>query len=156
MTAPSPIIRHCTFHVGDQCLAVAADAVAEVLGARPITRVPLAPPAVLGLVQLRGRIVPILDPAVRLGLPASANRPTGTHLVLRLTADEWCGLAVDEVLDVIDVPVAAVEQPTTPEEPDSPYTGVFATPGRLVHLVDPRRLARLAAQQRPLPPSTPE
>lgn len=156
MTARSPAIRHCTFRVGDQCLAVAADAVAEVLGARPITRVPLAPPAVLGLVQLRGRIVPVLDPAIRLGLSAPADRRIGTHVVLRLAADEWCGLAVDEVLDVIDVPAAAIEQPTTPDEPDSPFTGVFATPRRLVHLVDPRRLARLSARQRPLPPSTPE
>lgn len=151
----SPTIRHCTFRVAGHCLAVEADAVAEVLGARPVTRVPLAPAGVLGLVQLRGRIVPILDPAVRLGLPAPPDRRAATLLVLRLAADEWFGLAVEEVLDVIDVPAAAIEHPTAADEPHGAFVGVFSTPDRLVHIVDHDRLIRLAGRQRPPAPVHP-
>jgi len=145
--SPSPI-RHCMFRVGEQCLAVAADAVAEVLAARPPTPVPLAPAGVLGLVHLRGRIVPILDPAIRLGLPAAADRPAAAHLVLRAADDSWCGLAVDEVLDVIDIPPAAVEHPAAPDA-DAPLTGVYAAPGGLVHVLDFRRMIHPSLRPRP-------
>lgn len=139
MNPASPSIRHCTFRVGDHCLAVEADAIAEVLAARPVTRVPLAPAGTLGLVHLRGRIVPILDPAVRLGLPVPADRPRAAHLVVRGADDAWCGLLVDEVLDVIDVPTAAVERPATADS-ESPFAGVYAAESRLVHLLDFRRM----------------
>jgi len=140
--------RHCTFRVGDQCLAVEADAVAEVLGGRPVARVPLAPAGVLGLVHVRGRIVPILDPAVRLGLIVDADRPTPAHLVLRLNADDWCGLLVDEVLDVIDIPPAAIERPHAADA-DSLVTGIYAEAGRLVHLLDFRRMIHPPTRPRP-------
>lgn len=148
MTAPAPIIRHCVFRSGDCCLAVAADAVAEVLTARPTTRVPLAPAGIVGLVHLRGRIVPILDPAICLALPASTATTATKHLVLRLGDDDWCGLLVDEVIDVIDVPTRAVERPTTAADADAPLVGTFTIPQRLVHIVDHTRLIRSTGRAR--------
>lgn len=155
MTDPATITRQCVFRSGDCCLAVAADAVAEVLTARPTTRVPLAPAGIVGLVHLRGRIVPILDPAICLALPASTGTEATKHLVLRLGDDDWCGLAVDEVIDVIDVPAAAVERPTTDADPDAPLVGTFATPRRLVHLVDHTRLVRSTGRGRSPSPIRP-
>jgi purine-binding chemotaxis protein CheW len=144
----SAAIRHCTFRVGDHRLAVPADAVAEVLSARPVARVPLAPAGVLGLVHLRGRIVPILDPAVRLGIAAAADRPAAAHVVLRAADDAWCGLNVDEMLDVIDIPPAAVEHPAA-ADPDAPLAGVFAAATGLVHVLDFRRMIHLPQRSRP-------
>ena len=141
-------IRHCTFRVGDHRLAVPADAVAEVLSARPVARVPLAPAGVLGLVHLRGRIVPIFDPAIRLGIAAAADRPVAAHVVLRATDDSWCGLTADEMLDVIDIPPAGVEHPAVPD-PDAPLAGVFAAAAGLVHVLDFRRMIHLPARPRP-------
>jgi purine-binding chemotaxis protein CheW len=148
MHVPSPTIRHCVFRVGDVCQAVPADAVAEVLTARPTTRVPLAPAGVVGLVHLRGRIVPIVDPAACLALPAASAAEPQTHLVLRTGDDDRCGLLVAEVLDVIDVPTDAVERPTAHPDPDTPLVGTFATPQRLVHLVDHARLVRSSGRAR--------
>ena len=148
MHAPSPTVRHCTFRVGEQRVAVAADAVAEVLAARPTTPVPLAPAGVLGLVHVRGRIVPILDPAVRLGLPVAAPRSAAAHLVLRSAPDEWFGLLVDEVLDVVDIPPEAIERPSA-SEPDAPLPGVYAAPGGLVHVLDFRRMIQPSSRPRP-------
>lgn len=70
--------RSCTFRIGDACFAVPTDTVVEVLRGGWLTRVPLAPPGVLGLVHLRGRIVPVVDPAGLLGVerPAPNGRPT--------------------------------------------------------------------------------
>ncbi|MFM7108075.1 MAG: chemotaxis protein CheW [Planctomycetaceae bacterium] len=151
----STATRHCTFRVGDHCLAVEADAVAEVLGTRVVTRVPLAPAGVLGLIHVRGRIVPILDPAVRLGLPVPADRRAAAHLVLQVAADDWVGLLVDEVLDVVEIPAAAVERPHAAEA-DAAVTGVFAAHDRLVHLIDCQSLVRTGGRQRTPPSSTSE
>ena len=148
MTEPPLTTRHCTFRVGDHCLAVEADAVAEVLGVRSVARVPLAPAGVVGLVHVRGRIVPILDPAVRLGLRVASERPTAAHLVLRLGADDWCGLLVDEVLDVVEIPASAVERPHAADA-DSPVTGIYPAVDRLVHLLDVRRMIPPSTRPRP-------
>lgn len=147
MTAATAI-RHCTFRVGDHCLAVESDAVAEVLGTRPLTPVPLAPTSVLGLIHVRGRIVPILDPAVRLGLPVPADRRAAAHLVLEVAADDWVGLLVDEVLDVVEIPTAAIERPHIADA-DTAVTGVFAAPDRLVHVLDFRRMIHPPTRPRP-------
>lgn len=61
--------------------AIPLDRVAEVLEPVPATRLPEAPPAVLGLVNHRGRIVPVLDLGVLLGLP-----PVGAVGALAVTA----------------------------------------------------------------------
>lgn len=143
--------RHCTFRVGDHCLAVEADAVAEVLGTRAVTHVPLAPAGVLGLVHVRGRIVPIIDPAVGLGLPVPSDRPGAANLVLQLSADDWVGLLVDEVLDVVEIPAAAIERPHAVEA-DAAVTGVFAAHDRLVHVLDFRRMIHPPMRPRPQAP----
>ena len=130
--------RLCTFRVGDACFAVPADAVVEVLRGGRLTRVPLAPAGVLGLVHLRGRIVPVVDPATLLGIERdSAERPT--HLVIALDED-WYGLVIDEMLDVIDIFGDEVQQAAAPDAAGAPLVGVFAAPGRLVHLLDPQRM----------------
>ena len=93
MHASSPH-RCCTFRVGDACFAVPADGVVEVLRGGQLTRVPKAPAGILGLVHLRGRIVPVVDPAGTLGI----DRPLperATHLVIALE-DDWYGLVIDE------------------------------------------------------------
>lgn len=130
--------RCCTFRVGDACFAVPADGVVEVLRAGRATRVPLAPAGVLGLVHLRGRIVPVVDPAARLGV----DRPCperATLLVITLQ-DDWYALVIDEMHDVVEIPADAIEQTTTGGEGADPLTGIFAAPEQLVHMLDPERM----------------
>lgn len=136
--ATGTVHRSCTFRVGDACFAVPADAVVEVLRGGRLTRVPLAPAGVLGLVHLRGRIVPVVDPATLLGIERRVPERT-THLVIALDED-WYGLVIDEMLDVIDISGDEVQQAAAPDAAGAPLAGVFAAPGRLVHLLDPQRM----------------
>lgn len=138
MTAP--VHRCCTFRVGDACFAVPTDGVVEVLRGGRLTRVPAAPAGILGLVHLRGRIVPVVDPAAALGVDRAAPE-RATHLVITL-GDDWYGLVIDEMLDVVEIPVEAIEQAASPagEAGGEGLTGVFAAPDRLVHLLDPQRM----------------
>ena len=141
--------RCCTFRVGAACFAVPADGVVEVLRGGRLARVPLAPPGVLGLMHLRGRIVPVVDPAAQLGI-SRATPERATHLVIALQ-DDWYGLVIDEMLDVVEIPAERIEHAATPaaEASGEALTGVFAAPDRLVHLLDPQRMIHSLTRLRP-------
>lgn len=140
----------CGFRVGEHCFAVASATVAEVLSNATIAPVPLAPPAIAGLVHLRGRIVPVID----LRPPDRPDRAAGrpVHLVLRL-AEDWYSLLVDEVLDVQAIPAAGIEQPVKPGGGPAAeaVTGVFAAADRLMHILDPERLVQALQRHKPSP-----
>lgn len=146
------IHRCCTFRVGDACFAVPAEGVVEVLRGGHLTRVPAAPAGVLGLVHLRGRIVPVVDPAATLGIDR-APPERATHLVIALQ-DDWYGLVIDEMLDVVEIPGDAIEQATASvgEAGSDALTGVFAAPERLVHLLDPQRMIHSLMRPKPQAP----
>jgi purine-binding chemotaxis protein CheW len=135
--------------VGGACFAVPAECVAEVLRDSRVTRVPRAPEAVVGLVHLRGRIVPVVDMRRHLGLAAVAAPAALTHLVIRLQ-DDWYSLLVDEMLDVVVVDELCVEPHARPagEAADDPVRGTFAGPACLIHILDPHRIIQALARQR--------
>lgn len=81
-----------SFRVGDEPLAVALGVVREVVRLPPLSRVPLAPEALLGLANIHGAAVPVLSVSALLGGPAGApNR------LIVVEQGETLGLAVDEV-----------------------------------------------------------
>src|SRR5882672_4515395 len=93
-------LRVLLFRCGGQVLAVEAGAVREILGASEPTRIPGAPPAVLGLVNVRGTLVPVVDAARAVGLPGESRRGT---LIIVERHGRPVALAVDEVLDLVSV-----------------------------------------------------
>lgn len=96
--------------MGGRPVAVSCEYVVELIPRVDIDRVPDAPPNVLGVINLRGRVVPILD--LRSKLSSKSPLPAHQHLViLRGRQDKLIGLAVDEVRDVINVDTNAIEQP---------------------------------------------
>lgn len=137
--------RWCCFRLGGDCFAVDSARVVEVVRGRRLTRVPLAGPAVLGLLHMRGRIVPVIDPAERLGVEREAGAAQ-TSLVIAL-GDDWYGLAVDEMLDVIEVPPAGVERPTAAGSRGAAVLGSYAAAERLVHLLDPEGMIHSLVRQ---------
>lgn len=148
-TLSAPATRWCTFRLGDACFAVEAAVVVEVLRGGSLAVVPRAPKGVLGLVHLRGRIVPVLDPAGPVGVPSVA--PTGTRLVIAV-GDDWYGLVVDEMLDVIEIPPERVERCAGADAAGTPLAGTFAADAGLVHLLDPVRMIHsLVRHPAPLP-----
>jgi purine-binding chemotaxis protein CheW len=142
-------IRHCCFRVGGDCFAVASTGVTEVLRDGRITRVPHAAEAVIGLLHLRGRIVPVIDMRRRLGVIGAASIASRTHLVIRLH-DDWYSLLVDEMLDVIEVAEHQIEHPSKPsaDTPTDAVIGVFADADKLVYFLDPQRIVQPLARQR--------
>lgn len=90
-----------TFVVGGCLFGVAVQSVQEVIRYQPMTRVPLAPSAIAGLINLRGQVIPAIDLRSRLQMaPRSADeRPV--NVVVR-TDDGPVSLLVDQIGVVID------------------------------------------------------
>jgi purine-binding chemotaxis protein CheW len=97
-----------TFRVGVQDFCVEAITVKEMRGWRPVTALPDSPPYVLGVINLRGAILPIVDLAARLGL--DEIDPTARHVVIVVwIGKRLIGLLVDAVCDILTVSDAALQ-----------------------------------------------
>jgi purine-binding chemotaxis protein CheW len=105
--------RWVTFFLADEVLAVRVEDVQEVLHQQPLTPVPLAPGHILGLLNLRGQIMPAVDLRKRLGFPPRAAGKASSLLVVK-TAEELLSVVVDDVGDVMELP-----QPQWKPPPDT-------------------------------------
>ncbi|MDC7121620.1 chemotaxis protein CheW [Cellulomonas fimi] len=109
--------RYVTFTIGDDLYGVDVLRVQEALRAHARTRVPLAPPGIAGVVNLRGQVVVTVDLRPRLGLPALAQDAEPMMVVVQVDG-EPVSLLVDEIGDVLDVPVDDVGAPPETLDPD--------------------------------------
>ena len=132
--------RFCTFHVGTLLLGVQLDRVQEVMGAQVLTPVPLADPCVLGLINLRGRIVTVIDARRRLGLSPRPEDAAVANVVIRVDG-EPVSLVVDSEGEVIDVDALDVEAvPETVSSTIREYAvGAYKVNGGLLLALDPDR-----------------
>ena len=129
--------QFCTFLLDGRLFGVPVPQVQEVIRFQPMTAVPLAPPAVEGLINLRGQIVLAIDLRRRLGLPDRADGALPVNIVIR-TADGAVSLLVDEIGEVIEVSDSTFEAPpeTLRGTIRSIILGVHKLEGNLLHTLD--------------------
>jgi purine-binding chemotaxis protein CheW len=137
--------QYCTFELGPLLLGVEARRVQEVLRTQPITRVPLAPPFIRGLMNLRGQIVLVIDLGRRLGTLETTPSPRPVN-VLTHTSDGIVSLLADRIGDVIEVePESFDDVPDTLQGPARDVvSGALRLPDRLLLLLNPERIAQPA------------
>ena len=99
-----------TFSVGGHQFGVEVAAVQEVTLHQPMTRVPLAPADLGGLINLRGQVIPAVDLRRRLGFPDRVAGQPPMDVILH-TRDGLVSLLVDGIGDVVEVPDEAFEEP---------------------------------------------
>jgi purine-binding chemotaxis protein CheW len=121
-------LRLLLFRSGGQVFAVDAGAVREVLPAMPSTRIPGAPAAVRGLVNVRGTLVTIVDAAQAIGLGSTPPGSAGMFVLVEQRSRP-VGLAVDEVLDLVSVDGAALDGDPPPGVRADLVRGVGAAGG---------------------------
>ena len=138
----------CTFYLDDALFGVEVGAVQEVLRFQTMTRVPMAPSVVAGLINLRGQIVAAIDMRRRLGLtPREAGR-NPLNMVVR-SEDGVVSLLVDEIGDVLEVKSDTFEVP-----PDNAsgvvrdlVHGVHKLKGRLLLILDTEKTIDLSVAE---------
>jgi purine-binding chemotaxis protein CheW len=129
--------QYCTFRLDDHFLGVEVERVQEVIRFQEMTPVPLAAPAVSGLINLRGQIVTAVDLRVCLGMPPRASGKLPMNVVVR-SNDRAVSLLVDEIGDVLDVDAESFEKPpSTVDKVDRAlFTGVYKLAEKLLLVLD--------------------
>ena len=139
--------QFCTFYLGRQCYGLDVRKVQEVVRSQPLTRVPLAHPAVCGLINLRGQIVTAIDLRLRLNLPERDSTCEPVNVVLQ-TDEGAVSLLVDDIGDVLEVSEQEFERPpeTLQGSAREFIQGAYKLSDRLLVILDPERIVAIDNQ----------
>jgi purine-binding chemotaxis protein CheW len=143
--ATGPVSQYLTFTLGPEDYGVEILRVQEIRGWQTVTRVPSAPAHMLGVLNLRGVIVPIIDMRMRFRMPNVEYTPMTVIIVLTVQAangTQVFGIVVDSVSDVLDVKATEVKaKPDFGAAVSTDFISGLATVGdRMVMLLDIDRL----------------
>lgn len=100
--------KYLTLFLGAEEYGLDVTKVQEIIRMLPITRVPRAPAFIRGVINLRGRIVPVLELRTRLGMP-SVEEARETCIVVVRSGELIMGIVVDQVRDVLDIVDAEIQ-----------------------------------------------
>jgi purine-binding chemotaxis protein CheW len=129
------------FRVGNETYGVRIAAVREIVRVPEITSVPNAPEIIEGVINLRGKIIPVMDLRKRFGLAEIVTDKKNRILVVDLE-NKLLGLIVNSASEVLKISPSDIEAPGTVfAEGESGYvTGVGKLKGRLIILLDINKL----------------
>jgi purine-binding chemotaxis protein CheW len=125
------------FRIGEQEFTVNVMNVREIRGWTPATPMPHSPPYMLGVINLRGVVLPIIDLSARLGMKPA--EPSARHVIIvAQVRDKFVGLLVDAVSDILTVTEENI-QPTPEVASDHERSfarGILAIDNRMICLVE--------------------
>ncbi|MDH5301592.1 MAG: chemotaxis protein CheW [Gammaproteobacteria bacterium] len=131
------LMRWVTFHLDGETYGINVDQVREVLRLTEIAPVPGAPDYVLGIINLRGNVVTVIDTRKRFSLEF-VEATDSSRIVIIEVAGQEIGMLVDSVAEVVDLAASAIEvAPNIGNAETSRYIqGVTSIDGRLLILID--------------------
>ncbi len=141
-----------TFFVGHQMFGIPVLNVQDILTPDKIASIPLAPPEVRGSINLRGRIVTVIDVRVRLGLKSVGEKKDGKVGGMGVTVEqdhELYTLLVDRIGDVVAMSDELFEKnPGTLDPKWREFSeGVYRLDGNLMVILDIERMLNIARVQ---------
>ncbi len=136
-----PQVQLVTFHLHDETYGIDVMQVQEVLRVGEIAPVPGAPDFVLGIINLRGNVVTVIDTRRRFGLPPK-DADELSRIVIIECEKQVVGILVDAVSEVVELGQSEIDSaPNAGGEETSRYIqGVVTRPDGLLILVDLERL----------------
>ena len=139
--ATEPVSQWVTFKLADETYGVNVMQVQEVLRVSEIAPVPGAPDYVLGIINLRGNVVSVLDTRRRFGLSGKGTDDASRIIIIELDS-QTIGILVDSVAEVEDVQSTEIDTaPSVGNDETSQYiAGVVSRDEGLLILVDVHRL----------------
>jgi purine-binding chemotaxis protein CheW len=137
-----------TMRIDSQAFGLPVIKVQDVLRPQNITKIPLSKPEILGLINLRGRIVTVIDVKKRLGLPLDTkplDKKSKNRMVVVEHKGELYSLVIDEIGDVLDLPLSKFEK--NPENLSPIWKdvsqGVFKLKSLLLLILDVENLLKI-------------
>ena len=102
--------KYLTFHLGNEIYGIDIFHVIEIIGIQQITQIPDMPDYVKGVINLRGQVIPVMDVRIRFNMTPLTYNDRTCVIVIRLN-DEYIGLVVDTVEDVLSIPEHHISSP---------------------------------------------
>lgn len=143
------LLQLVTFSIGEEEFGVDILSVQEIIRMMDITKVPRAPDFVEGVINLRGKVIPIIDLRKRFGL-STRDHDKHTRIIVIEINNMIVGFVVDSVSEVLRIPASTVEPPPPVVSGlESEYiSGVGKLEDRLLILLDLNKL--LSGEERDL------
>jgi purine-binding chemotaxis protein CheW len=137
---------YLTFSLGEEKFAISVEHVQEVVELEQVTKVPNAPDYMLGIINLRGRVLPLLDTRMKLGLKRTEITKKSRIMILDLTTAEDKNLQVGALVDIAKE-VIELAPDDIQEAPDfenyktqAPITGIVNNRGDITMIMDIDRI----------------
>jgi purine-binding chemotaxis protein CheW len=109
---PNRSDKYLSFYLGKEEFAISVSSVKEIIGIQEITLVPQMPVYVEGVLNLRGKVIPVINMRSKCGLPVVERGPQACIIVIQLIRDGGAfpmGIVVDGVSEVANVPTGDIE-----------------------------------------------
>ena len=144
-----PARKYMTFELMKEEYGIEILKVRELIGLLEISRVPRVKPYIKGLINLRGKVIPVVDLRVKFGMPAVEPAGQAMIIVVQLagaSGEMTLGLLVDEVLDVRSIREENIEPPPAlPNDIDASFIqGVGKSEKHVIFLLDIDRVLTAA------------
>lgn len=104
-------IQLVVFELADESYGVEISRVQDINRMQEITEIPHSPESVVGVINLRGRVIPVVDLRTRFGMPG-AEHTKSTRIVVVQMGEEPIGMIVDAVSQVLRIPTKVIEPPS--------------------------------------------
>ncbi|MCW5978966.1 MAG: purine-binding chemotaxis protein CheW [Bryobacteraceae bacterium] len=133
--------KYLTFHLGREEFAIQVLKVREIMGIQDITAVPQTPECVKGVINLRGKVIPVVDLRLKFGLPELEYSQRTCIIVVQVHgagAPMLMGIVVDGVSEVLNLVAADIEDtPDFGRDVSMPYLlGMAKVKGKVKILLD--------------------
>lgn len=132
--------KHLTFELGEVVYGFDILSIREIIGVLDITPVPQSASHVLGVVNLRGKIIPVVDLRQRLGMSPCEIGARTCIVVLSMGTGKLVGAVVDAVAEVVQIPPEVIEPPPAlANVGESDLVGMAKIKDRVIMLLDAAR-----------------
>lgn len=107
--------QYLTFTLGEEMFAIGILSIREIIEYGHLTEVPMTPPFIRGVINLRGAVVPVVDMAARFGRKARETTKRTCIVIIEIDNDDssttQMGIVVDAVSEVLEIPPGEIEPP---------------------------------------------
>ena len=145
--------KYMVFKLGSEEYGLPILTVREIIGLMDITRIPQTLPFVRGVINLRGRVIVVIDLRVKFGMAANPGSDQTVIIVVQYPYRDrvlTMGLLVDEVVEVLDIPATRIEPPPQfgAVQVDAQFIlGVGSAESRLIFLLDGAKVLSTEEQE---------
>lgn len=144
----SALFEFISLYAGDQSFCIELNHIREIRRWEPITMLPHSPPFVLGVVNLRGAVIPIIDLAAKLGFPPL--KPTKRNVIIICNlGDQVIGLLVESVSEILTVKLSEVKEAPRIKEDASNHAirGVISIEEEMTRVIDLEAMMEIGGEQ---------